>query len=132
MKTYMQMIEEAKRSLLDLSKVPHLEERLKVAKALDDFFAMEERISEATRLKREKIRSLEKIISTLEKEVNTIEREIYDSADKNTDYPDIDSPFAMHDDHLGCDLCQISKLPLRHDDETIECGYGDALAVLSD
>ena len=47
------------------------------------------------------------------------------------DYPDIDSPYQMHDDYLGCYRCNISGLPLRHDDETVEWGDGEALSVLA-
>lgn len=60
-----------------------------------------------------------------------IQQTFYGEYDAIDGYPDIDSPYRMHDDHLGCDICEISGLPLRDEDETVEWGDGEALACLA-
>lgn len=117
--------------IIDLSMVPDLAERRRVLRALKDFDAVSERQSQATKALWDTKHKLEAAQQKLEREIECIQQTFYGEYDAIDGYPDIDSPYRMHDDHLGCDICEISGLPLRDEDETVEWGDGEALACLA-
>ncbi len=117
--------------VVELDGVPDLEGRRKVLAALEAFDAVEARRSAATKSLWETRRKLEAAQRKIDLEIRKIDRTFDDEMSSLESYPDIDSPYQMHDDHLGCYRCEISGLPLRHDDETVEWGDGEALACLA-
>lgn len=116
----------------DLSIIPDLDGRKAVAAALAAFDDVSERQSHATRALWETKIKLDKARDKVSQMIRDIEHTFRAEYDAITGYPDIYSPYQMYDDHLGCYRCEISGLPLRHDDDTVEYGDGEALACLVD
>lgn len=126
-------------STLDLSRVPHLEARRVVADALDKFEQISDREYDAVReiqdeisrirdtIMREAFNKADAETSELKAKVDAIRASFAPEWDALKGYPDIDSSWRMHDDHLGVDCCAKSGLPLRHDDMTIENEDGDEM-----
>ena len=122
-----------------LPNIPHLAERQAVAAALAKFDEVSGRESEATRDVRAKITEirdklndkhraeLEAATKDLTAEEAAIRKKFETEFEMVDDYPGIDGPWQMHDDHLGCYCCEITGLPLRDDDDVIEWGDGEAL-----
>lgn len=117
--------------IIDLSMVPDLAGRRRVLQALEDFDAVSKRQSQATNALWGTKRKLESAQRKLDREIERINQTFNGEYDAIDGYPDIDSPYQMHDDHMGCNRCEISGLPLRNDDETVEWGDGEALACLA-
>lgn len=115
----------------DLSMVPDLEGRQRVAKALADFDAVGDRRDAATAALWKTKHRLEAAISMIERKIERIERTFDAEFETIEGFPDLDSPYQMHSDHLGCYCCELSGLPLRDDDETVEWGDGEALACIA-
>lgn len=122
-----------------LPHIPHLAERQAVAAALKKFEEIGEREHKLLEPVESQIREIEDAINERARaEIKTATAELKAKAtalregfkpewDKLTDYPDIDGPWSMHDDHLGCYCCEITGLPLRLDDDTLDYGDGYAL-----
>jgi len=115
-----------------LSVVHDVEGRRRVLQALEAFDAVCERQSDATRALWDTRRKLESALRKVSAEIAAVEKTFEAHYAVIEGYPDINSPYRMHDDHLGCHRCAISDLPLRHDDETVEWGDGEALACLAE
>jgi hypothetical protein len=122
--------DEGPKAVIDVSMVPDLEGRRVVESALAAFHAIEERQSEATRALYATKRKLEAAMRMIDSKIKAIDELFSEQYHTIERYPGLDSPYQMHDDHLGCYCCEISGLPLRDDDETVEYGNGEALACL--
>jgi hypothetical protein len=140
MTTYLEL----QKADIDLSGVDHVEERRAVAASIDRFEDISSRESEATKDVNTKIREIADRINAeaaariaaetaeLRAELKRIEAPFIDEYAALQGYPGLLDGWQMHDDHLGVYCCEISGLPLRDDDDVVEWGDGDALAVLAE